>query len=43
MADLVDLDALTPVFTGLRGHYSSQVRVQELVAMFEQMRRIEAK
>jgi Ca-activated chloride channel homolog len=40
MANLVDLDSLTPVVTGLRGHYPHQARVQELVTMFEQMRRM---
>ncbi|MEI6034111.1 MAG: von Willebrand factor type A domain-containing protein [Verrucomicrobiae bacterium] len=34
----VDLKALAPVLTGLRGHYSNQARVRELINMFQAMR-----
>jgi len=35
----VDLNALAPIVNNLRGHYSNQARVAELIKMFEQMRR----
>jgi secreted protein with Ig-like and vWFA domain len=38
-ANQVDLGQLTPVMNSLRGHYASNGRVQELVTMFEQLRR----
>jgi NifU-like protein involved in Fe-S cluster formation len=40
VAEAIDLDALEPVVTQLRGEYSQQQRVQQLVAMFEQARRM---
>ena len=42
VADAVDLDALEPVVTRLRGEYAQQQRVQDLVNMFEQVRRTTA-
>jgi secreted protein with Ig-like and vWFA domain len=38
-ANQVDLGQLTPVVNSLRGHYASNGRVQELITMFEQLRR----
>jgi Ca-activated chloride channel homolog len=38
-ADAVNLDELAPVASALRGHYAHQGQVQQLIAMFEQMRR----
>ena len=38
-AKLIDLADLTPVVNSLRGHYANDARVQQLMAMFEQMRR----
>jgi len=35
----VDLDAMAPVITNLRGQFSHQAKVNELIRMFEQMRR----
>jgi hypothetical protein len=43
MAGQIRLDELAPVVTALRGRYEHEVRVQQLVAMFEQVRRLEAK
>jgi hypothetical protein len=43
MANLIVLDDLAPVVNTLRGHYANYPRVQELVGMFERMRRLEAK
>lgn len=40
MANLIDLDALTPVVNGLRGQYAPQANVQSLVTMFGQMQRM---
>jgi secreted protein with Ig-like and vWFA domain len=40
LADALDLDALAPVVAQLRGHYADQQRVQDLVAMYEQVRRL---
>ena len=40
LGDQVDLGALAPVVKSLRTHFASQPRVQELVTMFEQARRI---
>ncbi len=40
-AGLVKLDDLSPVVNTLRGRYQQEARVQELVAMFEQIRRME--
>jgi len=42
-ADAVDLDALEPVVAQLRGAYAQQARVQDLVTMFEQVRRTTAR
>ena len=42
-ADLVDLAELAPVVNGLRGHFANDRRVQELVTMFEQLRRMNGK
>ena len=39
MANAIDLAQLAPVVNGLRGQYANDARVQELIAMFEQMRR----
>lgn len=39
VAGLVNLDELVPTVNALRGHYAKDARVQELIAMFEQMRR----
>ncbi len=39
----IRLDELAPVVNALRGHYEHEARVQQLVAMFEQVRRLEAK
>ncbi|HEX2855446.1 MAG TPA: von Willebrand factor type A domain-containing protein [Opitutaceae bacterium] len=38
-ANLIELSDLAPVVNSLRGQYSTDVRVQELVTMFERMRR----
>lgn len=38
-ANLIELAELAPIVNSLRGHYASDARVQELLAMFEQMRR----
>lgn len=38
-ASQVNLDELTPVVNTLRGHYASNARAQELITMFEQVRR----
>jgi len=38
-AKLIDLAELTPVVNSLRGHYTSDAHVQELITMFEQLRR----
>lgn len=38
--DAVDLNALAPVVDSLRGDYARQERVQELIAMFEEARRM---
>jgi Ca-activated chloride channel family protein len=38
-ANLIELAELAPVVNSLRGHYANDTRVQELIAMFEQMRR----
>jgi hypothetical protein len=40
-ADAIRLDQLAPVVNALRGRYAQEARVQALVAMFEQMRRLE--
>ncbi len=40
-AGAIRLDQLAPVVNALRGHYAHEARVQELVAMFEQMRRLD--
>ncbi|MNC99767.1 hypothetical protein D3C83_181630 [compost metagenome] len=40
MADLVRLDELAPVVNTLRGRFARNARVQELVAMCEQARRL---
>lgn len=37
---LIELGELAPVVNALRGHYAHNTRVQELVTMFEQLRRI---
>ena len=39
-AGAVDLDALAPVVAQVRGDYPQQQRVQELVNMYEQVRRM---
>jgi len=39
-ADVVDLDAIEPLVAQLRGHYGEQARVQDLVTMFEEARRM---
>jgi secreted protein with Ig-like and vWFA domain len=39
--DAIRLSQLAPVVNALRGRYAHEARVQELVAMFEQMRRLE--
>jgi secreted protein with Ig-like and vWFA domain len=39
--DAIGLAQLAPVVNALRGHYAHEARVQELVAMFEQMRRLD--
>jgi secreted protein with Ig-like and vWFA domain len=41
-AEQVKLSELAPVVNGLRSHYEHEARVQELVAMFAQMRRLNA-
>jgi autotransporter-associated beta strand protein len=38
--DTVDLDALEPIVGKLRGEYAQQARVRDLVAMFEEARRM---
>ena len=43
MAEQIRLDELAPAVNALRGSYEHEARVQQLVAMFEQMRRMEAK
>jgi secreted protein with Ig-like and vWFA domain len=40
-ADAIRLDPLAPIVNALRGRYAQEARVQALVAMFEQMRRLE--
>ncbi|MEO6003765.1 MAG: von Willebrand factor type A domain-containing protein [Opitutus sp.] len=39
LANLIRLDDLAPTVNSLRGHYANSARVQQLVQMFEQMRR----
>ena len=39
-ADLVQLDDLAPVVDALRTRFAGSARVQELVTMFEQTRRL---
>jgi len=43
LADALDLDALEPVVTQLRGDYAQQARVQDFANMFEQVRRMTAR
>jgi hypothetical protein len=43
MADQITLDELAPVASALRSRYGHEARVQQLVTMFEQMRRLGAK
>jgi hypothetical protein len=43
MAGQIRLDELAPEVNALRGRYAQEARVQELVAMFNQMRRLNAK
>ena len=43
MGSLVDLNALAPRLTLLRGYYAPQARVRELATMFDQVRRLETK
>jgi len=38
-AKLIDLNELAPAVNSLRGHYASDARVQQLIAMFDQLRR----
>ncbi|HEY4989684.1 MAG TPA: von Willebrand factor type A domain-containing protein [Opitutaceae bacterium] len=38
--DAIELDPLAPIVNALRGHFSHQAQVQELAAMYEQMRRL---
>ena len=40
-ADAIRLDQLAPIVNALRGRYAQEARVQALVAMFEEMRRLE--
>ncbi len=40
MADLVRLDEFAPVVNALRSHFANNARVQDLVTMFEQARRL---
>jgi Ca-activated chloride channel homolog len=40
-AEAIRLSPLAPVVNALRGHYASEARVQALVSMFEQLRRLE--
>jgi autotransporter-associated beta strand protein len=42
-ADAIDLDALAPIVGRLRADYPQQARVQDLVAMFEQVRHMTAR
>lgn len=42
-ADEIDMDALEPVVTSLRGYYAQQTRVQDFATMFEQVRRMTAR
>jgi hypothetical protein len=39
--DAIRLDQLAPVVNALRGRYAHEARVQALVTMFDQMRRLE--
>jgi Mg-chelatase subunit ChlD len=43
LADAIDMDALEPVVTSLRGYYAQQTRVQDFATMFEQARRMTAR
>ena len=43
MAGQIRLEELAPAVNALRGRYEHEVRVQQLVAMFEQLRRLEGK
>jgi len=40
LGDAIKLDELAPVVNALRGHYAHEPRVQELVTMYEQLRRM---
>ena len=40
LAEQIKLSDFVPVMTALRSHYRQEARVQELAAMFEQMRRL---
>lgn len=40
LADGIKLDELAPVVNAVRGHYQHEPRVQELVTMYEQVRRL---
>ena len=42
-AKLIDLAELTPIVNTLRGSYANDARVQELITMFEELRRREGK
>ncbi len=42
-ANQIDLAALAPAVNSLRNHYAADARVQELVAMFEHVRRLNGK
>lgn len=43
LADAIKLDDLTPAVNSLRGRYAQEARVQELVRMFEQLRRMDSR
>lgn len=42
LGDAIKLDELAPVVNALRGHYAHEPRVQDLVTMYEQLRRMKA-
>jgi Ca-activated chloride channel homolog len=43
LGDAVQLEELTPIANALRGHYAPQERVQQLVEMLAQLRRMEGR
>lgn len=42
LGEAIRLDELAPVVNALRGHYAHEPRVQQLVTMYEQLRRMKA-